>query len=360
MVLVEKIKNFIDDFNSIFDSDKGFNRFLTVWLNYFILISVLNFFIFLHYSILYAITAVVVVAYLIYCYRFIKEDKPDWLLRNLFGVMEFYIIVMTTSFGFDCGFQNVVFSTTMAFFLPLYSPNYAIFDPRTLRDFSITFLLTYACLYLVCGDPSYVPFFEVSDTTVKILYVMNSIETVVSIVLFAKFYISRNNYFRRVLTRREDFDELTNVYNRFAINKMITNMYQNSKKDFDIAIVDIDFFKKINDTYGHNAGDKVLQNISRFLKKAVRRDGTFVGRWGGEEFIIVSDTMSYHSFINLLKKIRKSIEEYEFRYKKDKIRLTVSIGANSGSKELVVEELIKSADDNLYKAKESGRNKVVS
>ena len=70
--------------------------------------------------------------------------------------------------------------------------------------------------------------------------------------------------------------------------------------------------------------------------------------------------MSYHNFVNLLKKIRKSIEEYEFHYKKDKIRLTVSIGANSGSKELVVEELIKSADDNLYKAKESGRNKVVS
>ena len=360
MVLVEKIKNIIDNFNSIFDSDRGFNRFLTAWLNFFILISAINTIIFLKYSFLYVLVGVVVISYLLYCYRFIKEDKPDWLLRNLFGLMEFYIIVMTTSFGFECGFQNIVFSTTMAFFLPLYSPNYAIFEPRIVRDFSITFLLTYIVLYLVCGDPSYVPFFQVGSTTVNILYVLNSVETIVAIALFAKFYISRNSYFRRVLTRREDFDELTNVYNRFAINKMIAGMHQNSKKNIDIAIVDIDFFKKINDTYGHNAGDKVLQNIARFLKKAVRGDGTFVGRWGGEEFIIVSDTMNYHNFVNLLKKIRKSIEEYEFNYKKDKIRLTVSIGADSGSKDLVVEEIIKSADDNLYKAKESGRNKVVS
>ena len=119
-------------------------------------------------------------------------------------------------------------------------------------------------------------------------------------------------------------------------------------------MIDIDYFKKVNDTYGHPIGDKVLIDVSRIIKENVR-GCDLVGRYGGEEFLIIFvESDSREAFI-AIEKIRKMISEYDFSYIEGNI--TISGGVCQFTTE--ENDIVKIADENLYKAKNSGRNKIV-
>ena len=124
--------------------------------------------------------------------------------------------------------------------------------------------------------------------------------------------------------------------------------------DMSIILLDIDFFKKVNDTYGHNAGDKVLIQISQVLLKALRNIDV-VCRWGGEEFIVLLPTASLSNATILAQKLRKHIERME-------IEVVGSISASFGVSQVRegedMKEAIDRADKALYLAKDSGRNCV--
>ena len=121
----------------------------------------------------------------------------------------------------------------------------------------------------------------------------------------------------------------------------------------------IDFFKNVNDTYGHNSGDDVLKGISKILRK-YSKSGVIVGRWGGEEFILIApsniDTLK---FVKELDAIRKYIESGEFVSQGQRIGITISIGVEKYRDGWGPKEIVDAADKNLYRAKESGRNKIV-
>ena len=157
-------------------------------------------------------------------------------------------------------------------------------------------------------------------------------------------------------------DQLTNVYNRNYLEE-----YQDTieLKNYVVAIADIDFFKKVNDTYGHDAGDIVLKEVANIIKTTIRiTHDDMVIRFGGEEFIILIRKSEKNKKIlsNILNRIRKNIETYEFYITETKhINVTVSIGLNlepSRSKNFT--EAFKIADAALYEAKNSGRNNVKS
>ena len=142
------------------------------------------------------------------------------------------------------------------------------------------------------------------------------------------------------------YDALTNVYNRRAYDTLQVN------PNDVIAIVDIDFFKKINDTYGHDVGDVILASLASILKKYSK---TY--RYGGEEFILIFKGIDYIKCVQILENVRKEVENHLFIAKKNEIKLTISIGSCSvlNSKFGAFE----TADNRLYQAKQSGRNKVV-
>ncbi len=121
-------------------------------------------------------------------------------------------------------------------------------------------------------------------------------------------------------------------------------------------MLDIDHFKDVNDTYGHQIGDSVLIEFANILKKHSRKTD-IVGRWGGEEFIIICLDTNIQGATNLAENLRASIEEFEFSIINHK---TVSIGVSEVKDTDNIKTLIKRVDDYLYKAKESGRNKVIS
>ena len=156
-------------------------------------------------------------------------------------------------------------------------------------------------------------------------------------------------------------DHLTGVNNRRTFDKYLDEIYKESKinnEPFFVVFFDIDHFKRFNDTYGHEAGDKVLKIFAQTINKNIRQNSDVFFRYGGEEFVLVS---SNH--------IRNSLQEARFLTKKlkdavEKIRIpnlpkiTCSMGVGFFDNGKTKEEILKEADNNVYLAKENGRNRI--
>ncbi len=156
-------------------------------------------------------------------------------------------------------------------------------------------------------------------------------------------------------------DELTQLYTRRHLKSVLAQEFERAKRYgtiVTIAMVDIDDFKKINDIYGHMAGDYVLKEVSKIFIKTLRKTD-FIYRYGGEEIcILMPETLVEKAFIPL-ERLRKTIENKNFLFEGNKINVTVSIGAATFGKEMRdANELIEKADAALYKSKHGGKNKV--
>ena len=172
------------------------------------------------------------------------------------------------------------------------------------------------------------------------------------------FFVKEVETNQNKLEELTQIDELTKLFNRRKILDLINCEYDRSKRyeiSDTIIIFDIDHFKKINDTYGHNTGDSVLKELATLLKQIVRKTD-HVGRWGGEEFIIIATQTNINDSKIFTEKIRKTIEQNKFS-EVDKV--TCSFGIAKLDTDLDYKESINKADKALYKAKETGRNKVI-
>ncbi|MGB5866581.1 MAG: diguanylate cyclase [Arcobacteraceae bacterium] len=152
-------------------------------------------------------------------------------------------------------------------------------------------------------------------------------------------------------------DKLTQLYNRVRLEEIFMveiAKFHRYHTCFSVILIDIDFFKQVNDTYGHNVGDVFLRELSDLLRSSIRIDDV-VGRWGGEEFIILSNNYSIEGVMRFAEKIRKTIEEHTFSTVGHK---TASIGVSILNKEDTQESVVYRADKSLYQAKKLGRNRV--
>ena len=161
------------------------------------------------------------------------------------------------------------------------------------------------------------------------------------------------------LESKEDF--LTKVATKRALMSEIQRIEEAYKRygtDYSICFVDIDFFKKINDTYGHEAGDVILSAVAQVLKKNARKVD-FVGRYGGEEFVILLPSTSLKDGVRFGEKLRSMIENFKFIYKNERIKVTISSGVATRSANLSDTMTLEGADKMLYLSKEGGRNQVM-
>lgn len=160
---------------------------------------------------------------------------------------------------------------------------------------------------------------------------------------------------------RARVDGLTGLYlRRYFMERLHTEIQvaKRYKTDFYIMMLDIDFFKKVNDTYGHLAGDKVLSSIAKILSDSVR-PGDIIGRYGGEEFIILLPMVTKKQVSEIAENIRKNVEKQKFTEDNETFTTTISIGITKYIETLNEDNLISIADNALYQAKKEGRNKVV-
>lgn len=163
---------------------------------------------------------------------------------------------------------------------------------------------------------------------------------------------------KKELEKFASIDKLTGIYNRRMLDSFLQKEIEVSKRHKDnlsLIIIDIDFFKLVNDTYGHLVGDNVLKQLSKIISQNIRISDIF-GRYGGEEFLIICTKTSENNAFVLAEKLRKEIENFKF----DRVGYkTISLGISSLTNNDDIELLFKKADEALYKAKNSGRNKTV-
>ncbi len=157
-------------------------------------------------------------------------------------------------------------------------------------------------------------------------------------------------------------DPLTGLLNRRGCKEKMDeqlNQFKRYKRPFSVLILDVDHFKSINDTFGHDAGDVVLVDLSRLMENSIRQQD-FLCRWGGEEFVLLLTETAISGAKEIAERLRSSVETHHFTYLDNKIPVTISIGISHYSEiNQDVDSVIKMADNRLYVAKRSGRNRVI-
>jgi diguanylate cyclase (GGDEF)-like protein len=166
----------------------------------------------------------------------------------------------------------------------------------------------------------------------------------------------------RALKQQATHDQLTDLWNRRAIHEFLTQELSRSVREsapLGIVLADIDHFKMINDTYGHFVGDGVLSEIAARLKRELR-DYDRIGRYGGEEFLIVLPGCSTEDAVRQAERLRAAVQQTPFLVSNSTLPVTLSAGVavNEGSRQFDVDSLLQRSDLALYRAKHSGRNRV--
>ncbi|NRA68319.1 MAG: diguanylate cyclase [Pseudobacteriovorax sp.] len=158
-------------------------------------------------------------------------------------------------------------------------------------------------------------------------------------------------------------DPLTGLFNRRYLQQKMDHMlpsYANNQGTLALAIIDIDFFKKVNDTYGHDVGDVVIQQTGAILSAAVR-DNDIVARIGGEEFVVVLPDTEVSQAREIMNRIRSDAEKKSWGDRENPLSITMSCGISEASlAEYNLDKILKLADEGLYYAKQNGRNQVVT
>jgi len=175
---------------------------------------------------------------------------------------------------------------------------------------------------------------------------------------YQKNLIDTNEYLNKVSRQ----DPLTGMSNRRDMMSRLSNELKRSaryKYPVSTILIDIDHFKRVNDTYGHGVGDRVLIALAKILNNGIR-DTDSAARWGGEEFLICLPHTFCKDAEKVAEKLRLSVAESCVINDEEQIAITISAGVAEHQRESSMDDLIRSADDALYKAKEKGRNRVCS
>ena len=178
-----------------------------------------------------------------------------------------------------------------------------------------------------------------------------------------KFFAQGNieNVFHDKIYRMATIDAGTNIFNKKYLIEALESEVKYSRaysRPLSIIYFDLDFFKKVNDTYGHGVGDAILKDTATLVKSIVRKDDIFC-RYGGEEFVILLPSTDAKTAYDLAERIRAGFDSYKFSIQGHSIRQTLSIGVSQLSPKMTTpESLLEDADKKLYQSKAGGRNRV--
>ena len=206
-------------------------------------------------------------------------------------------------------------------------------------------------VYTKLQDPLYV----LPESGRDILLFFNSFATFSIVILFVLLFHDVAIQSEEKLEKMAMIDNLTGLYNRHYLLASLDQMEAKDPAHHWIAILDIDDFKKVNDTYGHNCGDYVLHQVAELAKQTCKN--CIVCRWGGEEFIVFSPERGCST--DILETLRKRIADEDFRFEDTHLHITVTIGAAYYDSSLTNDGWISRADEKLYSGKTSGKNRVV-
>lgn len=279
-------------------------------------------------------------------------------------------LTVTTIYLFIVTFLLIDYRTkTNLFFFLLIIVSLIIIDYNETRERYLAVFFTMINLILVIASEiiDLRPLFYLPEESIHILSISNT--AIFGLMLAVIFYLYNYSIlkYQRKLNQLATTDPLTGILNRREILTLGQKMFIdaiNNHTYFSIMLFDIDYFKSINDRFGHPAGDRVLIDLSNLISSERKSDDLFA-RYGGEEFIIISKGQSGIEPMEFAENLRQKIESQLFQVSKDKkINITVSIGVYTFSEEKnqncsSLDSMLQAADDALYEAKKQGRNQCV-
>ena len=316
----------------------------------------------LNHSFMILINIISLLIYLTFIFLCFK--KPYIYMKISFFEIWIHMLCAVISFGWDACFQNWSFGIIVAYFLPSFTE----LNKKQVHKQSFLFAgvvtLTYFLIALLTHYIDFKIRINLDYNMTNLLFIVNNLISFTIISMMALFYTSTSKRKVSELSRIAKYDELTNLYNRYALTQIseeIINSAKENNKSYSVAIIDIDFFKDVNDTYGHNAGDMVLEEFANILRSYSIR-GIVSGRWGGEEFIMIAPyDIKYEQFVNILERLRIKVSKSKLKIDDNsEISITISIGVSKVDTYNILEDGVKKADINLYEAKNKGRNMVIS
>ena len=258
-------------------------------------------------------SVIAMIGYVLY-FMLLKRQKVCAYMWCVYATIIIYMAIATICLGYKCGFH-------------LYSMS----------------------LIAIINGPLY----EINKTIISVMLACNAISVSAFLIYYTKVIVDLVIESEKKLNSIANIDLLTDLYSR----RYMINYLEEYDADDEgwLAMADVDDFKKINDTYGHNCGDYVLNFIAQKMKNIC--SNCVISRWGGEEFLIYNGT--HDSTHEVLEKLRREIENSECIYKQQKINISLTIGVAQRNADGDIEEWIKRADDRLYYGKNNGKNMVV-
>ena len=207
----------------------------------------------------------------------------------------------------------------------------------------------------ICLFPLCLPIVEECKNEIGLL---NLCITLVTMVYISNLYFIEMNTANEKLTYYSNHDLMTGLFNRRFFEHIMKRNKDENENKYTIGIFDIDDFKKVNDTYGHQAGDEVLKTVSQTISDSSNKEYVTV-RWGGEEFVLYMPRTDEITAYEHLEYLRKKISNTEIDFENQKIKVTVTVGMCTGTNLSDYELVIRNADDRLYYGKRNGKNRVV-
>lgn len=271
-----------------------------------------------------------------------------------------WVVFFVFMFGWDCGTQHFLF-VLLVFFL-------VVSHASTRRKLCMAVILFGLRLALFGYTRENAAIIELSEKTAFSMQIINTLTIFALMTAIIMLFCQESLEMERKLVvynakLRESSrrDPLTKLFNRRAMMEYMEEQVDKLHRYgswFNVAIGDIDFFKRVNDTYGHEAGDTVLVHVADLLSDYMEGKGC-VGRWGGEEFLLVFRDINGEEAFLELEKIRVMIERMKIPYKDEEIFVTMTFGLDEYNNRKPIDYTINSADQKLYIGKNTGRNKVV-
>lgn len=362
MKLMHKIKDFlIQDVRNQNETNRTavMIRLYSVimWLYYLVLLGVFIF----HGEIFIFDSAVPGLLLFSFIFYLTYKDKTKQAVALTHFTTVLWAGAMVVVCGWDCGVQHFLFALMMLGF----TTSFARVRRKILYASGLCLMRLFMYMYTLYNGPleflsagSGIVFQFINTIAVSAVIISSLSVYSNDSVAMEKKLVAYNEKLHRIAL----LDPLTGLLNRRGIMEYLEQKAEDygrsNLRNLSLAIGDIDWFKKFNDTYGHECGDLVLRQLAVLMEKTLGAKGK-AGRWGGEEFLIVFPNLNGDEAAGALEELQAKIRSQEIDYNGEKVSLTMTFGLVEYDYKKAIDHTIKEADDKLYMGKESGRNRVV-
>ncbi|MEG1848296.1 MAG: GGDEF domain-containing protein [Lachnospiraceae bacterium] len=327
----------------------------------------LLFFIYAKAPLMVWVNVISVMLYLFFSFQNIKYNYKLIIIIVCSEVL-IHMALATLSVGWSSGFYLYVLLLIPTIYYLSYIAESSYRQYTDVFRYSFIAFATFIILRVVTYvKPPLYP--HISPFVTQLMYLFNACLTIGVLILFMTIFLSTIQQTEASLKAQNgklsslaNLDPLTGFYNRRCMNEFLVQAVEDAVdecSEFGLIMGDIDDFKSINDTYGHECGDLVLKKIAHIMQHNIR-ETDFICRWGGEEILLLLHNCTYENTIRAAENIRKKIAEASLSYGDATIHFSMTFGVHRYESNNLPSELVRKADHKLYQGKVNGKNCVVS